>query len=60
MNINAATSKPPTNDAPAARGAPAIAARVSAKGKRKSATQNGKCAKHAQASHTAPLPMASQ
>ena len=60
MNSNAATSKPPTKDAPAANGAPANAARASAKGKRNSATQNGKCAKHTQANHAAPLPMVSQ
>ena len=60
MNSNTATSKPPTKDAPAARGAPAIAARTSAKGKRNNAPQNGKFAKHTQASHAAPLPMASQ
>jgi len=46
-------------EAPAARGAPAIAARVSAKGKRNSATQNGKFAKHTQASHAAALPRVS-
>jgi len=60
MNTTTATSKPPMKEAPAANGAPAIAARASANGKSKSAAQNGKCAKHAQASHTAPLPIASQ
>ena len=60
MNTTTATSNPPMKEAPAARGAPAIAATASAKGKRKSAAQNGKCTKHTQASHAAPMPMASQ
>ena len=60
MNTATATSNPPMKEAPAARGAPAIAARTSAKGKRNNAPQNGKFAKHTQASHAAPLPMVSQ